>query len=162
MCLSELRIKISMLSVSSAPHAALRWKIKAISTCTINYIVTFMLAWRLWIVHLRMRTAWCPSPFHRKYRMFNSTSFPTNWHCVQVLCLVGRQKKVLWTKAQHERRKFAGNFISSAKCRKRELLSKVLLFLLPKRRALTENFIMKSVLLCWSSGESSKDFTSFN
>lgn len=70
-CLWELRIKISMLSVSSAPHAAHHWKIKVISTCTINYIVTFMHAWPPWTAHLRMllQTDWCPSPTHRKYRV---------------------------------------------------------------------------------------------
>lgn len=77
-CLSELRIKISMLSVSSAPHVAHRWRTKVISTCTINYIATFTLAWRLWTVHHRTlaQMAWCLSPSHRKYKMFHFMLFP--------------------------------------------------------------------------------------
>lgn len=70
-CLWELRIKISMLSVSNAPHAAHRWKIKATSTCTINCTAMFMLAWRHWIVHhqMQIQTAWRLSPSNRKYKM---------------------------------------------------------------------------------------------
>lgn len=70
-CLWELRIRISMLSVSNAPLAAHRWKIKATSTCTINCTVTFTHAWRHWTPRHQMlvQMAWRPSPSNRKYRV---------------------------------------------------------------------------------------------
>lgn len=75
-CLWELRIRISMLSVSSALHAAHHWKIKAISICTINCIVTFTLAWLPWTVHHQMQTVWSLSPSQRKYETFFNPFHP--------------------------------------------------------------------------------------
>lgn len=68
-CLWELRIKISMLSVSSVPLAARHWRTKATSTCITSCTATSTLAWRLWTARRQMPppTDWCPSPSHRKY-----------------------------------------------------------------------------------------------
>lgn len=150
-----------MLSVSSAPHAAPRWRIKATSTCTINCIVTFMLVWRLWIVHHQTRTAWCQSHFSREYSVFAFIYLPpskplTGHFCVQ-LCLPerGRTKRNLFSPSLHK----SSAWKVSPKILQlnvKSYLSRDSFFVplyfsssVKAPNLKPENFIMKSVLMCF-------------